>query len=78
MEKKDVSNGQSNGNINPEGLSRKESVLLYLHDFVVWLVAILLVFLLLFRVVVVSGGSMNDTLIHGDYLPIDLLWRSHA
>ena len=47
---------------------RKETVLLYLHDFVIWLVAILLIFLLLFRVVVVSGPSMNDTLVHGDYL----------
>ena len=33
---------------------RKETILLYLHDFVIWLVAILLIFLLLFRVVVVS------------------------
>ena len=48
--------------------SGKESVLLYLHDFVTWLVVILLVFLLLFRVVVVSGPSMNTTLLHGDYL----------
>ena len=48
--------------------SRKESVLLYLHDFVTWLVVILLVFLLLFRVVVVSGPSMNRTLFDGDYL----------
>ena len=48
--------------------SGKEALFLYLHDFVTWLVVILLVFLLLFRVVVVSGVSMNDTLIHGDYL----------
>lgn len=46
----------------------KDALLLYLHDFVTWLVIILLVFLLLLRVVVVSGVSMNDTLIHGDYL----------
>ena len=43
-------------------------LLLYLHDFVTWLVVIVLVFLLVFRVVVVSGGSMNQTLQHGDYL----------
>ena len=49
-------------------LTRRESVLLYLHDFVTWLVVILLVFMLLFRVVVVSGPSMNKTLVHGDYL----------
>ena len=47
---------------------RKDTLLLYLHDFVTWLVVILLVFLLLFRVVVVSGVSMNSTLVHGDYL----------
>ena len=48
--------------------SGKDPLLLYLHDFVTWLVAILLIFLLLFRVVVVSGVSMNSTLVHGDYL----------
>lgn len=48
--------------------SLKDNVLLYLHDFVTWLVAILLVFLLVFRIVVVSGPSMNTTLTHGDYL----------
>ena len=47
---------------------RKNAVLLYLHDFVAWLVAIVLILLLLFRVVVVSGPSMNMTLVHGDYL----------
>lgn len=47
---------------------RKKTVLLYLHDFVFWLTGIILVFLLLFRVVVVSGPSMNQTLVHGDYL----------
>ena len=46
----------------------ENTVLLYLHDFVFWLTTILMVFLLLFRVVVVSGPSMNRTLIHGDYL----------
>ena len=46
----------------------ENSVLLYLRDFVTWLIVILLVFLLLFRTVVVSGPSMNNTLVHGDYL----------
>ena len=48
--------------------SLRENVLLYLHDFVTWLIVILLVFLLLFRIVVVSGPSMNNTLVHGDCL----------
>lgn len=51
-------------------VSLKETILLYLHDFTFWLSGILLVFMLIFRVVVVSGPSMNDTLIHGDYLLI--------
>ena len=63
MENHDASN---------KSLNRTErmqsAVLLYLHDFVTWLVVILLVFLLLFRVVVVSGPSMKNTLVHGDYL----------
>lgn len=45
-----------------------KNVLAYLHDFVYLLAAILLVLLLLFRVVVVSGASMNDTLVNGDYI----------
>ncbi|MCD7754907.1 MAG: signal peptidase I [Firmicutes bacterium] len=46
----------------------QKSILLYLHDLVYLLSAIILVFLLLFRVVVVSGTSMNNTLLDGDYL----------
>ena len=48
--------------------SAKKTVLTYLHDFVYLLAAVLLVFLLCLRVVVVSGPSMNDTLVNGDYL----------
>ncbi len=51
-----------------EKLSLRSSVLLYLHDLVCLLAGILLVLLLLFRIVVVSGPSMNNTLIDGDYL----------
>ena len=61
-----------NHDASNKSLNRAErmqsAVLLYLHDFVTWLVVILLVFLLLFRVVVVSGPSMKNTLLHGDYL----------
>ena len=46
----------------------KNGVLLYLHDLVCLLSGIVLVLLLLFRIVVVSGPSMNATLIDGDYL----------
>lgn len=42
------------------------SFLWYLHDLVFLIAGVLLVFSLLFRVVVVSGPSMNQTLIDGD------------
>ncbi len=43
-------------------------LLSYLHDLVFLIAGVLLVFSLLFRVVVVSGPSMNNTLIDGDWL----------
>jgi len=46
----------------------QKGVLSYLHDFTLWLIVIVLVFLLLFRVVIVSGPSMQPTLVDGDYL----------
>lgn len=46
----------------------KKSVIAYLHDLVYMLMTILLVFLLFFRVIVVSGDSMYSTLLDGDYL----------
>lgn len=46
----------------------RKSVILYLHDLVYMLTVILLVFLLFFRVIVVSGNSMYSTLLDGDYL----------
>ena len=48
--------------------SVKDTVLIYLHDLVYLLSGIMLVLLLLFRVVVVKGPSMNATLVDGDYL----------
>ena len=54
----------------PEEESRKtkaqKTVLSYLHDLVFGLVAVLLVFMLVFRVIVVSGPSMKQTLQNGD------------
>ena len=46
----------------------QSTLLTYLHDLVYLLSGLILVFLLLFRVVVVSGTSMNNTLMDGDYL----------
>ncbi len=52
--------------VNPRVI--KNTVLAYVHDLAILLSVILLVLLLLFRFVVVSGPSMNDTLVDGDYL----------
>lgn len=49
-------------------LGWKESLVLYLHDLIYMLMVILLLFLLVFRVIVVSGDSMKMTLLDGDYL----------
>ena len=51
-----------------EKLTWQQNLLMYVHDLSYMLILILLVFLLLFRVIVVSGDSMNATLIDGDYL----------
>ena len=51
-----------------EKLTWQQSLVLYMQDLSHMLIAIMVVFLLLFRVIVVSGDSMNATLIDGDYL----------
>ena len=48
--------------------SWKKDLKLYLHDLVMYVSVIMVVFLLLFRIIVVSGDSMNATLLDGDYL----------
>ena len=49
-------------------LNWKQTVMTYVHDLVYMLMAILLIFLLFFRIVVVSGQSMYPTLLDGDYV----------
>ena len=46
----------------------QNTILSYLHDLVFLLVGLLLLFVVLFRIVVVSGPSMKNTLQDGDYL----------
>lgn len=55
-------------NTKERKLNWKQLIVLYLHDWLFLLIAILLLFLLLFRVIVVSGDSMYATLWDGDYL----------
>ena len=55
-----------NNNTNNQGW--QNDVMSYLHD-IVWLLSlIVIIMLLVFRMVVVSGSSRYDTLKHGDYL----------
>lgn len=56
----------------------QKSIMLYLHDLVFILAIVIVVFLLLFRVVVVSGPSMYNTLVDGDYLLLvgNVLYRT--
>ena len=64
---KDINNpAQVNNPQVPQ--DKNKTVLSYLHDVVFLLAGALLVFLLLFRIVVVSGSSMKDTLVNGDYV----------
>ena len=51
-----------------ESDQEKQSVLSYIRDLVCLVAGIVLLFSLCFRFVVVSGPSMNDTLVDGDYL----------
>jgi signal peptidase I len=46
----------------------QNTILAYLHDLVFLLTGLLLLFVMLFRIVVVSGPSMKPTLYNGDYL----------
>lgn len=49
-------------------ISEKQGVLSYLHDLVCLVAGVVLLFSLCFRIVVVSGPSMNNTLVDGDWL----------
>ena len=51
-----------------DGPDWQQNVVLYLHDLVYLLMGLLVVFLLFFRLIVVSGDSMYSTLLDGDYL----------
>ena len=49
-------------------LSWQQNLLLYVHDLIYLLAVIIVVFILFFRLVVVSGSSMYSTLWDGDWL----------
>ena len=51
-----------------EQLSFAQSIMMYLHDMIHLLAVVMIVFVLLFRIVIVSGSSMYSTLQNGDWL----------
>ena len=59
---------RNGSNKKEEILTWKQNMVLYLHDLVIYVSVILLAFLLLFRIIVVTGDSMYSTLWDGDYL----------
>ena len=59
----------SNKKVEEDKAKRQQKTILsYLHDFVFGLTAILLLLMLIFRIVIVSGPSMKETLQNGDFL----------
>ena len=58
------------GRGDKEKLTWQQSVMLYLHDIIYLLAVLMVVFILVFRIVVVNGSSMYSTLWHGDYLMV--------
>ena len=54
-----------------EPRSWQRSVLLYVHDLMCMLLAVMLLFLVVFRVILVTGDSMFSTLWDGDYLLLE-------
>ena len=57
-----------NEQTSPQKGSWKKDLKLYLHDLVLYVSVVIAAFLLLFRIIVVSGDSMYSTLLDGDYL----------
>ena len=49
-------------------LNWKQNIVMYLHDLAYLLMGLMIVFLVMFRLIVVSGDSMYSTLVDGDYL----------
>lgn len=64
-ERSNITNNRRDLSVSSE---RSKSILSYLHDLVFGLVAILIVFMFVFRILVVSGPSMQQTLVDGDCL----------
>ncbi len=63
-----VKNDRETKKIGQKKMTAAQQTLTYVHDLVYTMAIVMVVFLLFFRVVVVEGPSMNDTLMSKDYL----------
>ena len=63
-----MSNTNNQNGKAPRSGGWKKDLKLYMHDLVLYVSVVIAAFLLLFRVIVVSGDSMYSTLLDGDYL----------
>lgn len=66
--KSEAPTGGKKGKQEKEKLTWQQSLTLYIHDLIYMLAVVMVVFLLVFRIIVVTGSSMKQTLIDGDYL----------
>ena len=68
MEYNEQPSFEQDKNEKSTSVERSKSILSYLHDLVFGLAAVLLIFMFIFRILVVSGPSMEGTLFNGDCL----------
>ena len=66
----DELNNRNEEAVSREDMEKRKNTLAYLRDLISMIAGIMLLFSLCFRVVVVSGPSMKDTLLHGDLLSV--------
>lgn len=64
----DELNNNSKETASREDMEKRKNTLAYLRDLISMIAGVMLLFSLCFRMVVVSGPSMKDTLHHGDLL----------
>ena len=68
FQKKNASDGASENKKEVPKYTWQQNVALYLHDIVYMLVAVMVLLMIFFRVIVVDGPSMENTLLNGDYM----------
>lgn len=60
--------GKYEQKIAQKNYTTQQDILLYIRDLIYLFAVIIIVFVLCFRMVIVSGGSMRETLVNGDAL----------